>query len=334
MCVLCALFVVLPMPMRPFTHIDVESTDETIPLLSATARPLAGGTDLLPLMKEGIVAPERLINLKRLEGLRYIRADEAGLCIGALTTLADLERDPEVRRDWTALAQAAGRSASPQLRNMATIGGNLLQQARCWYYRGDFNCWLKGGATCFARDGRNEFHAIFDQSPCVAVYPSDPPAALVAFDAGARVIGPGGERTIKVADLLQPPTDDRRSMHTLASDELITEIHVPRVNGRSVYLKAMDRAVWAYALASVAAVAEINDGVAGNVRIVLGGVANTPVRAHESEKIIEGQTITDDLARRAGAAAIAAAAPLTHNRYKLPLTRNLVTQALLDLRDG
>jgi xanthine dehydrogenase YagS FAD-binding subunit len=320
--------------MRPFTHIDVENTDETIPLLSATARPLAGGTDMLPLMKEGLAAPERLINIKRLEELRYIRADESGLRIGALATLADLDRDPDVRRDWTALAQAAGLSASPQLRNMATIGGNLLQQARCWYYRGDFNCWLKGGATCFARDGRNEFHAIFDRSPCVVVYPSDPPAALVAFDAQVRVVGPGGERTIAIADLLQPPTEDRRAMHTLAPDELITEIHAPRVTGRSVYLKAMDRAVWAYALTSVAVVAEINDGVASNVRIVLGGVANTPVRARESESIVEGRTLTGDLARQAGEAAIAAAEALTHNRYKLPLARNLVTQALLDLRDG
>lgn len=318
--------------MQQFTHIDVASLDEVIPLLDSTSRPIAGGTDLLPLMKDGLAAPERLINLKRLADLRYIRADEAGLHIGALTTLDDLSRDPLVRRDYTALAQAAAESASPQLRNMATLGGNLLQQVRCWYYRGDFHCWLKGGDHCHARDGRNEYHAIFEQSPCVAVYPSDPPAALIALDAGVRIVGPGGERRVKVADFLQPPSDERHALHTLAPNELIVAVELPPSAGRSVYLKAMDRATWAYALVSVAAVAEISAGVARNVRIVLGGVANTPVRVGAAEALIEGQALSEALVRRAGEAAIADAQPLAHNRYKLPLARNLVAQALRDLQ--
>ncbi len=174
--------------MHPFTHIDVANTDEVIPLLNATTRPLAGGTDLLPLMKEELAAPERLINLKHAADLRYIRNDDTGLQIGALTTLDELDRHPDIRRGYTALAQAAGLAASPQLRNMATLGGNLLQQVRCWYYRGDFHCWLKGGEMCQARDGRNDYHAIFEQSPCVAVHPSDPPAALIALDARLRIV--------------------------------------------------------------------------------------------------------------------------------------------------
>lgn len=318
--------------MQSFTHIDAANLDQIIPLLDQTSRPIAGGTDLLPLMKEGIAAPQRLVNLKGIDELRYIRSDDAGMHIGALTTLDQISRDADLQRGYAALAQAAAQAASPQLRNMATIGGNLLQQVRCWYYRGDFHCWLKGGDQCHARDGRNDYHAIVDQSPCVAVYPSDPPAALIALDASLRIVGSGGERSIAVADFLQPPTADRHVLHTLGSDEVIVAIDVPRSRGRSVYLKAMDRAVWAYALASVAVVAEIEDGVARSVRIVVGGIANVPLRATAAETIVEGQRLTEDLIRRAGVAAIEGAQPLEHNRYKLPLVRNLVVQAVRDLQ--
>ncbi len=320
--------------MQPFIHIDVANSEEVIPLLDARSRPLAGGTDMLPLMKEGIVAPERLINIKRAGDLRYIRADEDGLHIGALTTLDELDRHPDVRRDYTTLAQAAAEAASPQLRNMATLGGNLLQQARCWYYRGDFHCWLKGGELCHARGGRNEYHAIFDQSPCVAVYPSDPPAALMALEANLRIVGPQGARLVPVAEFLQPPSAERRTLHTLAPNELIVEVHVPKGPSGSVYLKAMDRATWAYALASVAVAANIRDGRAHNVRIVLGAVSNRPIRALAAEELVEGQLITPELARRAGETALAAARALEHNHYKLPLTRNLVAQALRDIMAG
>jgi xanthine dehydrogenase YagS FAD-binding subunit len=318
--------------MQPFSHIDIEHAEDIIPLLDPTSRPIAGGTDLLPLMKAGLTEPQRLVNLKPAAELRYIYSDENGLRIGALTTLDELDRSEEVRRDYAALAQAAGLAASPQLRNMATLGGNLLQQVRCWYYRGDFHCWLKGGDTCHARDGRNEYHAIFDQSPCVAVHPSDPPAALIALDATLRIVGSEGERSVSVADFVQPPNDERRMLHTLQPDELIAEVQVPKPRGCSVYLKAMDRAVWAYALVSVAVAVDVADGIARDVRIVLGGVANTPVRASAAEELVEGQPLSEDLVRRAGEAAIAAAQPLTHNSYKLMLARNLVAQALREVQ--
>jgi xanthine dehydrogenase YagS FAD-binding subunit len=302
-----------------------------IPLLGPETRPLAGGTDLIPLMKDGIVAPPSLVNVKHLNDLRFLREDADGLHIGALTTLDDLDRSSLVRERYTALAEACGLSASPQLRNMATIGGNLLQQVRCWYYRGDFKCWMKGGDLCHARGGENQFHAIWDQSPCVAVYPSDPPAALLALDAQVRILGPAGERRAGIAEFLQPPTQERRQMHTLGADELIAEVIVPVAGRRSVYLKAMDRAAWAYALASVAVSVRLEQGLLRDVRIVLGGVANVPLRASASEAIVDGQAFDPEVARRAGAAALEGAAPLEHNGYKLPLVRNLVTQALLDL---
>ncbi len=317
--------------MNKFTYVDVPSAQEAIPLLGPERRPLAGGTDLLPLMKDGIVAPDALVNLKRAPELHVLREDGDGLHIGALTTLDELDRSEIVRPRYRALADAAGQSASPQLRNMATLAGNLLQQARCWYYRGDFYCWLKGGQECYAREGENQYHAIWDQSPCVAVYPSDPPVALIAMDAQVRIVGPNGERSVPIAELLQPPSAERRQMHVLAPDELIVEIVVPPPSGHSVYIKAMDRAVWAYALASVAAVARMDEGRLRDVRIVVGGAANVPVRAVGAEALVEGQRVDEPLSRRAGTAAIEGTQPLEHNAYKLPLVRNLVAQALVDL---
>ena len=190
---------------------------------------------------------------------------------------------------------------------------------------------MKGGDECQARDGENQYHAIWDQSPCVAVHPSDPPAALIALDARLRIAGPERERTVAVVDFLQPPTEERRALHTVGPDELIVEVIVPAPAGRSVYLKAMDRAVWAYALVSVAAAARVEGARLSDVRIVLGGVANVPLRVTAAEALVEGQTVDEALLRQAGTAAVEGATPLRRNGYKLALARNLVTQALRDL---
>jgi xanthine dehydrogenase YagS FAD-binding subunit len=317
--------------MNKFAYVNVASTDEALPLLHAEARPLAGGTDIIPLMKEGLATPTTLIDIKGAGQLDFIREETDGLHIGALTTLDALDRSEIVRARYTALAEAAAQAASPQLRSRATLGGNLLQQVRCWYYRGDFHCWMKGGQECQARDGENQYHAIMEQSPCVAVHPSDPPAALIAFGATVRLAGPQGERNVPLVDFLRPPEGPRRQLHTLGYNELITEIVVPAHQGRSVYLKAMDRAVWAYALGSVAAVARVEGGRLNDLRIVLGAVANVPVRATSAEALAEGKPFDADLARRAGEAAVADARPLENNGYKVPLIRNLVAQALHDL---
>ncbi len=317
--------------MKNFRHTNAESLAQAIPLLDYYARPLAGGTDLVPLMREGIWQPDHLVNLKTLPDLRFIRQEDDGLHIGALTTLDELDRSPLVRGGYRALADAAQSAASPQLRNMATLGGNLLQQVRCWYYRGPFNCWLKGGTDCMARTGENAHHAVVEQSPCVAVFPSDPPTALIALGAELRIAGPGGERTVSVADFLQPPTELRQVMNTLALDEIITEVVVP-ATGRSVYLKAMDRAVWAYALASVAVAGTVADGRIAAPRVVVGGVANVPLRLAAVEELLADQPLTAALIAEAGALAIRDMQPLEHNRYKLPLVRNLVRQALHDIQ--
>jgi xanthine dehydrogenase YagS FAD-binding subunit len=213
--------------MRQFEYIRPQTVQETIDLLSdqqdGQTRPLAGGTDLLTLMKEEIANPERLLDVKRLSDLpRSISENGDGLSLGALTTLADIEISPLVQERYPLLSIAAAIAATPQLRNMATLGGNLLQRPRCWYYRSPHaNCWLKGGDDCPAYDGHNERHALFAGGPCYAVHPSDLAPALLALDATVRLRGSRGERTLPLADFFAPPEEGRRRETVLQSDELV-----------------------------------------------------------------------------------------------------------------
>ncbi|MBF6589229.1 MAG: xanthine dehydrogenase family protein subunit M [Ktedonobacterales bacterium] len=324
--------------MNIFEHTVARSPQEALAALAAdgtamgAARIIAGGTDLLPLMKEGLLAPTQLIDIKPTRELRYIRFEESGeVRIGALTTLADVERDTELAARLPILPWAVREAATPQLRVMATVAGNLLQRTRCWYFRGPFDCWLKGGATCFAQEGENKYQAIFAQSPCVAVNPSDLAPALMALDAVVETMGPGGRRSLAVADLLAPPTADDRREQRLGVDELIVEIRVPAQpeGARGVYLKVMDRQAWAFALVSAAAQMTLRAGRVERVRLVLGSVANVPWRARAAEAMLEGQSFSPELVERAAEAAVEGAAPLAHNGYKLPLARELARRALL-----
>jgi xanthine dehydrogenase YagS FAD-binding subunit len=282
-------------------------------------------------MKADLYTPERLIDIKRLAELdNRIEEGPNGLTIGALTTLAQLEEDPRVRANCPALAEAASLAATPQLRNMATIGGNLLQRPRCWYYRNPrISCWLKGGENCPARPGENQLHALFDVSPCVAVHPSDPATALVALDASVRLRGAQGDRELPLAEFFAPPTDDRRTENVVRGDELIVSLHIPMTPGtRSTYLKAMDRKVWAFALVGVAAVGRMDGNRIEDTRIVLGGVAPVPWRAEAAERVLNGVDVSDDLIARAAEVALDVASPLAHNGYKIPLAKALVRRAL------
>ncbi|HEV2239058.1 MAG TPA: FAD binding domain-containing protein [Ktedonobacterales bacterium] len=319
--------------LEEITSALASETGAGAPYASATTRVLAGGTDLIPLMKEGLARPTRLINIMP-AALRGISGNRgAGLRIGALTTLAELERDATIAADYPILRQAVWDAATPQLRNTATIGGNLLQRPRCWYFRGEQPCWLKGGDTCFAHEGRNDQHAILgtEGSACLAVHPSDLAPALIALDATVVIASHRGERSELVAELLRPPTAERRIEHTLAADELITAIHLPPQpeSARGVYLKVMERAAWSFALASAAAQVASHDGAVTSARLVLGGVAGVPWRASEAERLIIGQALTPELAGRAADAAVAGAHALSHNGYKVRLARELARRALL-----
>ena len=316
--------------MKKFSHITTSSVTDVISLLDERTRPLAGGTDLVTELKDHLVDPDRLVSLRRLDGLRGISHSENGVQIGALTTLTELEREPQLLDGpYAALAQAARSAASPQLRNVATIGGNLLQDARCWYYRGPFNCWLKGGTECYARGGEHHFHAIFEQSPCIAPHPSDPATALLALDATVTLTGPGGERSVGLLDLLAPPTDERRKLHSLQPSELITAVTLPALKGwRSVYQKAMERAVYAFALVGVAVAIRVEQGTVAEARIALGGVANTPILASSAAASLIGKPLTPETLATAAALTVEAAQPLPQTAYKEELAVRLVTAAL------
>jgi xanthine dehydrogenase YagS FAD-binding subunit len=262
---------------------------------------------------------------------RGIEARPEGLEIGALTTLAEIEQHPVVRQGYRALAQAAAVAATPQIRNLATVGGNLLQRPRCWYFRNSrIDCWLKGGSDCPARDGENRNHAIAGGGPCYAVHPSDIVPALLAFDAAVRIRGPQGERWMELEDFMRAPSDDRRTETLLGPDELVLGLRLPPhpEPTRSAYVKAMDRKTWAFALAGVACALRLSGGKVAHARIVLGGVAPIPLRAQAAERELLGRGATPDRFAAAAEAALQDARPLRHNGYKVPLTKALLRQAL------
>ncbi|HYH12777.1 MAG TPA: xanthine dehydrogenase family protein subunit M [Thermomicrobiales bacterium] len=321
--------------MRSFDYIRPESITEAIAALAGpdgSTRALAGGTDLLTLMKSDVSTPERLVDIKRLPELDDAIDDSGdGIRIGALATLAQLEDDLHIQASYTALSEAAAVAATPQLRNMATIGGNLLQRPRCWYFRSEHvQCWLNGGEECYARDGENQYHALFDVSPCVAVHPSDLATALVALDASITVRGAHGDRDVPLGDFFAPPQEGRRTENTLAQDELIVAVTLPRPTGdtRSTYLKAMDRKVWAFALVGVGASVTMDGDAISGARLVLGGVAPVPRRAEVAEAMLAGAKPSAELFARVADTALADATPLAKNGYKVPLLRELITRAL------
>jgi xanthine dehydrogenase YagS FAD-binding subunit len=319
--------------MRVFDHSAAQSADEAVTALrGGGASIIAGGADLLSLMKSDIVAPTRLIDLKPARELRGISVGLDGSTrLGAMTTLADIERDVTLAERLPILPAAVRDAATPQLRNVATIGGNLLQRNRCWYLRGPYQCWQKGGDQCFARGGQNKYHAIFDTGPCVAVHPSDLAPALLALDARVEITGSSGARTIAVDELLQPPTPERRHEATLADDEVIVAVTIPAQpdGAHGVYLKLMERQSWAYALVSAAAQVTLTDGKVERARIVLGSVASGPRRLSAVESLLKGQVVTPELAARAADLAVDGATPLAHNAYKVQMAREITRRAIL-----
>lgn len=322
--------------MRTFAYARANTLTETITLLdhaeNGHTRPLAGGTDLLTLMKADIVAPAQLIDIKRLGELpRGITETATGITLGALTTLTEIEHSDLLRARYPLLVEAAAQAATPQLRNMATIGGNLLQRPRCWYFRNHlFHCWLKGGDDCPAREGENQHHALFGDSPCVAVHPSDLASALVALDATVRLQGSTGERTLPIADFFALPQANCRQETTIGDDELLLGLEIPALPAgtQSTYLKAMDRKTWAFALVGVAAVVSAVNGQVTHARLVLSGVAPIPWRVTAAEQALLGTTITDAQLEQVADLAIQGAQSLRHNGYKIPLARALVQRAL------
>ena len=318
--------------MKPFAYARPTAVAEALELARNGATVMAGGTDLLGLMKDGIAAPDRIVDIRGLEPLRgWARTKGKGLRIGALVSLVELETSTELAKLMPIVGEALRPAATTQLRTMGTVGGNLLQRNRCWYFRDEaYPCWLKGGVRCFAVDGDNRQHAIIGAEECVAVAPSDLAPALIAYDASVVLSGSRGQRTMPLSDLFVTPHGRVRREHAISPDELILEVRVPEnaIARRGAFEKAMERKAWSFALVSVAVSVKVIGGVARDPRIVLGGVAPVPWRARDAEKVLEGRALDDNACEAAADAALEKAEPLKDNGYKVPLARELVRRTL------
>lgn len=320
--------------MKPFAYERADSLETAQRATARGARTLAGGTDLVPLMQEHVVHPARLVDVSTLAdgALRTVELlPDGGLRLGALLTLAEIARHAMVRRAYPALAQAALSAGTPQIRNVATLGGNLCQWNRCWYFRDAVPCHLNGGDGCPAMDGDHRFHAVFRDGPCIAVHPSDPAVALLAFEARVQAKGMAGAREVPLAAFLRPPGPGRPEQADLQPGEVLTAVILPPAAGRSGFEKAMERQAWAFALVSVAAVVELRSGRVAHARLALGGVAGVPRAAVEAARSLEGLPLDAEAVDRAAALAVRGAQPLMQNGYKVDLAQRLVRAVLLDL---
>ena len=292
-----------------------------------------GGSDLLGLVKERIVKPDVIVSLRGLSNANQIASAATGLTIGGETTLDEISRHATIKQQYAVLAEAAGSVATPQIRNVGTIAGNVAQRPWCWYFRNGFPCYKAGGNQCFSFAGENEFHAIFGGGPSYIVHPSDTAPALMALGATFRVVGPGGERRIPASEFFVLPRVNAQQENVLGNEDVIASVQVPalKANTRSTYTKILDREAWTHAVVSAAVVLEMDQQVVRRASVVLGGVAPIPWRLPEVEKMLTGQRITEELAAKAGEAAVAGARALSKNGYKIPLTKNMVKRTLVEL---
>jgi xanthine dehydrogenase YagS FAD-binding subunit len=317
--------------MKAFTYRVATSEESAAKLLGAKSLALAGGTSLINLMKNYVLQPDVLVNVKTIPGLDKIEKAGDGLKIGANVRLADLAASEAITRDYPALAQAAAEVASPQIRNMATLGGNLCQRPACWYFTQEgFECLKKGSGSCAAKNGENEFHAILgNDGPCVMVHPSTAAPALVALGAKVRIAGPGGAREIPVEEFFIGPQTDVQRENVLAPNEIVTHVLLGPARPRSATYIARAKVANDWPLAIAAVALELAGETAREARICLGAVAPVPWRAAGAEAALKEKPITAESASAAAAAALAGAAPLRDNGYKVPAARAAVKRAIL-----
>lgn len=318
--------------MKAFTYKSAKSEEEAVQALGPGALPLAGGTTLLNLMKDRVVEPNVLVNLKAIKGFDRIEAVSDGLRIGAGVTLAALLENPAVAKQYPALAQALDSVATPQIRNMATIGGNLCTRPPCWYFSHDlFACAKRGNSnTCPAREGENEFSAIFaNEGPCVAVHGSTAATALLAFGATVRIAGPSGAREIPLEKFFALPKDNVLKENVLANNEIVTHVSLGKGNSKSATYVVLQKESHDWPVALASAVLQMNGDTCASAKIVLGAVAPIPWRAAGAEAALAGKKITMETVSAAAEAAAAGAAPLSQNGYKVQTTKAAVKRAIL-----
>lgn len=320
--------------IKNFEYIQPENRNKASNALADDKKctmPVAGGTDLLGLMKHHIEMPQRLVNLKALPDLKGIRYKKgSGLSIGPLTTVSEIAENKDIQTHFTVLSEAAAEVASPQLRNVGTVGGNLCQRPRCWYFRGDFDCLRKGGDICYAVGGKNKYHCIIGGSPCFIVHPSDLAVALLALNSSVKIFSDKKIKTVPLGEFFILPEDNAEKENILAPGEFIVEIDVPDTTEqtRSGYLKFKERAAWDFAIVSVAAVIEKNGNSISKGRIAFGGVAPKPWQENALNAELNNLNINDAAIRKAADKALPDAFAMEENEYKIGLARNLVDRLL------
>jgi xanthine dehydrogenase YagS FAD-binding subunit len=324
--------------MKTFENIDVKSVREAVSLLEKfqqqkkIAAVVGGGSEYLQLMKDHVVEPDYLINLKTIAALDYIKEESGAFRIGALAKLADIETHSGIQQKLLILSSAAGEAASPQIRNAGTIAGNLCQRPFCWYFRSaNFTCLRKGGQICYTVTGDSRFHAILGAGPSYIVHPSDTAPALVALGAQIKIAGPAGEKTIPLEKFFVLPSVDYKRENILTPGEIVTEVIVPapKTGSKGFYHKVRERLAWDHAIVAVAIVVESSAGIVRNARVVIGGVAPIPWRAAKAEDYLRGKKLDEGTARQAGEIALEGARPLKDNGYKVKIAQDLIQRGLL-----
>ncbi|HZS47839.1 MAG TPA: FAD binding domain-containing protein [Blastocatellia bacterium] len=319
--------------MNRFEYVNVASLNDAAALIDGNAARLkAGGVDLLDQMKGQVIAPDRLVNILNVPNANHITLDPKGLRIGPLATLAKVSSHAGIKASFAALADSVGQAANPQIRNMATIAGNICQRPRCWYFRGaDFHCLRKGGDHCFAQEGENRYHAIFDNDRCAIVHPSSAATPLMAFHASVKVLGGDKTREIKLEDFFVLPDKDVHHENILQPNEVITEIMVPhpKPGTHSVYLKQAEKETFDWPIADVVAVLTMQGGICKEASIVMGAASPVPHRAKEAEEMLKGKRVTESLARAAAKASLEKATPLADNGYKVLIFDAIIRRAIL-----
>lgn len=325
--------------MKTFSNVNPRDLKQAVSLAQQARRDgravafAGGGSDLLGMVKERIVNPDVLIHLSSIKGMDHVQVTGENVRIGGQITLDSLSRHSLIASKYAVLAQAAGSVATPQIRNAGTLAGNVCQRPWCWYFRNGFNCYKSGGNQCFSVTGENQLHAIFGGGPSFIVHPSDTAPALVALDAKFQIVGPAGERTLAATDFFTLPKANAVRENALGDDEILASVEFPAAQQetRGLYHKVLDREAWTHAVVSAAVVLHMDNDVCRSARIVLGGVAPIPWRVPEAERLLTGQRITPELTARVAEAAVAGASPLPKNKYKVPLTREIVQRSILSL---
>ncbi|HEY4049276.1 MAG TPA: xanthine dehydrogenase family protein subunit M [Acidobacteriaceae bacterium] len=321
------------MSMNSFTFVDCTTVKDALGQLNQGAQVKAGGIDLLDLMKENIVSPAKLVNIRNVDELKGIRLTTEGLRLGPLVTLAEIAAHPEIQSSYSALADAAGHAATPQVRNMATVGGNIMQRPRCWYFRSsDFDCRKKGtSGVCHAHEGENQYHAIMNNQTCAMVHPSSTAVPFLAMGAKVELTSKRGKRTVAMSKFYVPPEKSLLNETVVEPGELITSIFVPapEAGTKSAYQKYGEKESFDWPIADAGVVLVMDGDTCRRAVIALGVAAPTPIRVPAAEAVLHGKKIDETIARAAGAAAVKGATPLSQNGYKTQLFQTAVYRTIL-----